>query len=275
MRAISSFERDVEKAKQDEEKFLPWNRSGARMYYLAGSTLLGQGRHAEAMPYLEKAIKAAKGWNGLELAIRKILIECYEKQIPSEADESSQTLASMLLDSYFNAEMSNSDLRRALEKFSSISGGGTIKWYRDCIYEADESLPFSFSLTFPAGTHAIAGDEVEASVLIKSNLDYAVHVNSVTLLSLAGQISVPSTDLLSATNANEGSNGGIIIQANADILLSTQIELPKDLSQIAVDETGNGGENEGVAGKGSFAKSARPRTAGLTAAGKCWLSSVD
>jgi hypothetical protein len=89
------------------------------------------------------------------------------------------------------------------------------------------------------------------------------------LLSLAGQISIPSTDLMSAKNANEGSGGGIIIQANTEIVLSTQIKLPKDLKQSAIDETGNGGETEGVAGKGSFSKSARPRTAGVTAAGKC------
>jgi hypothetical protein len=274
MRAINLFECDVEKARKDELQLLQWNRSGARMYYLVGSTLLGLERHAEAMPYLEKAAKFAKSWNGLELVIRQMLIECYEKHMPSQADESSNSLASMLLDSYFNAEMSNTDLRRALEKFSTFSGGGTIKWHRDCIYEADETLPFSFSLTFPSTTHATAGDAVEASVLIKSNLDYAVHVNSVTLLSLAGLISIPSTDLMSAKNANEGSGGGIIIQANTEILLSTQIKLPKDLKQIAIDESGNGGETEGVAGKGSFAKSARPRTAGITAAGKSSLASL-
>lgn len=268
LRSISLYERDVKKAQKDEFQVLPWNRSGARMHYLAGSTLLGLERHAEAMPYLEIAAKLSKGWNGLELVIRRMLIECYEKHMPSEAGESSHSLASLLLDSYFNAEMSNSDLRRALEKFSALSGGGTIQWYRNCMDEADATLPFSFALTFPSTTHATAGDGVKASVLIKSNLDYAVHVNSVTLLSLAGQISIPSMDLMSAHNANEGSDGGIIIQANTEILLSTQIKLPKDLEQIATDETGNGGEKEGVAGKGSFAKSARPRTGGITAAGK-------
>ena len=181
------------------------------MYYLMGGILLGLGRHADASSYLEKAVHFAKGWNGLELAIRRMLIECYEKQFPpdkTEGDvataESSQSLASMLLDSYFNAEMSNSSLRRALERFSSRRGSGTIKWYRECYDESDSSLPFSFSLTFPSRTHATAGDSVKASVLIKSNLDYAVHVNSVTLLSLAGQIMVPPNDLKSAKNAIQG-----------------------------------------------------------------------
>ena len=91
---------------------------------------------------------------------------------------------------------------------------------------------------------------------------------------MAGQILIPSTDLMSAKNANEGSKGGIIIQANTEILLSTQLKLPKDLNKIAVDETGNGGEAAGVAGKGSFAKSARPRTGGITAAGK-WSSIIE
>jgi tetratricopeptide (TPR) repeat protein len=267
LRSLSLLERDVEKAQKENADFVPWDRSSARLLYLAGGTLLGLERHAEAIPYLEKAAGLAKGWSGLELVIRRILIECYEKHIPSESDENSQTLASMLLDSYFNAEMSNKDLRLALEKFSSFSGGGTIKWYRDCFDEADAALPFSFALTFPSTTHAIAGDSVQASVLIKSNLDYAVHVNSVTLMSLAGEITVPSSDLLSARNANEGTGGGIIIQAKTEIMLSTNIKLPKDLDQIAVDEAGNGGEKQGVAGKGSFAKSARPRTGGITSAG--------
>jgi hypothetical protein len=243
------------------------------MYYLAGGILHGLGRDAEAIAYLEAAVNYSKGWNGLELVIRRMLIECYEKQIAENSlvgNDTSQTLASMILDSYFNAEMSNSNLRRALEKFGALTGssGRSIKWYRDCNDEADSSLPFSFALTFPFTTHATAGDAVEASVLIKSNLDYAVHINSVTLLTMAGQITVPPNDLLSAKNANEGSNGGIIVQANTEILISTKLELPKDLDLIAVDETGNGGEKEGVSGKGSFAKSARPRTAGITSAGK-------
>jgi tetratricopeptide (TPR) repeat protein len=256
-RAISLFERDLEKAKaKDDEEHVrerSWSRSGARMYYLAGGILSGLERHAEAIPYLQKAVNYSKGWNGLELVIRRMLIECYEKHIPTQsedaASESNQIVASMILDSYFNAEMSNSNLRKALEKFSTLRAG-EIKWYRDCLDEADSSLPFSFALTFPSATHATAGDAVKASVLIKSNLDYAVHINSVTLLSSAGKISIPSGDLLSAKNANEGSDGGIIIQAHTEILISTQLELPKDLNQIAIDETGNGGEKEGVAGKG-------------------------
>jgi tetratricopeptide (TPR) repeat protein len=257
-RAISLFERDMEKekAKDDEEhvRERSWSRCGARMYYLAGGILSGLERHAEAIPYLQKAVKYSKGWNGLELVIRRMLIECYEKHMPTQsedaASESSQIMASLILDSYFNAEMSNSNLRKALEKFSTLRAGETIKWYRDCLDEADSSLPFSFAMTFPSATHATAGDAVEASVLIKSNLDYAVHINSVTLLSLAGQIGIPSGDLLSAKNANEGTDGGIIIQAHTEILISTQLEVPKDLNQIAIDETGNGGEKEGVAGKG-------------------------
>ena len=272
------FERELEKAKTngDGSGFVEksWSRSGSRMYYLAGGILHGLNRHAEATPYLETAVKYSKSWRGLELVVRRMLIECYEKQLKEKSaagEATSQAIASMILDSYFNAEMSNSNLRRALENFGAVTGAtnGAIKWYRDCIDEADSSLPFSFALTFPSATHAVAGDGVKASVLIKSNLDYAVHVNSVTLLSLAGQITLPPNDLLSAKNANEGSDGGIIIQANTEILLSTQIGLPRDLNAIAIDERGNGGQKEGTAGKGSFSKSARPRTAGITSAGEC------
>jgi hypothetical protein len=266
-RAISLFERDVQKGNSTEQG-LSWNRSAARLHYLAGSTLLGMERHQEAIPYLDKAATFCKGWTGLEVPVRRMLIKCYEKHIPSQVDGNSQNLASMLLDSYFNVQMSNADLRRALGKFSTLSGGGSVKWYRDCSDEADATLPFSFFLSFPSITHAFAGDKVRASLLVKSNLDYAVHVDSVTLLSLAGPVQIPSDDLLSAKNADEGSGGGIIIQSNSEIVLSTEIQLPKDLNQIAIDETGNGGEKEGTAGKGSFSRSARPRTGGITAGGK-------
>lgn len=245
------------------------SRTGARLYYLAGGIQLGMGQHKDAASHLTKSAKLARGWHELELAVRRMLIECYEKHIPasSESSESSQALASMILDSYFNAQMSSGDLRKALGHFASIAGGESLKWYHSSDDEEDLSLPVSFAVSFPEKTHATAGDTVKASVLIKSNLDYAVHVNSAVLLSLAGELPIPPNDLLSATNASEGSDGGIIIQAKTVIIVNTDVELPKDVSMIETDESGNGGELQGIAGKGSFAKSARPRSAGITAAG--------
>lgn len=274
LKAISLFKELIEKEKSVEGKDPTeierlFNRSAARMHYLAGGILLGQQKHKEAISHLEKTVKYSVGWNGLELVARRMLIECYEKYVPTQdevTDEHSKTIASMILDSYFNAEMSSKSLRRALNNFSSLTGGGVIKWHHECIDEIATSHPFSFAITFPGSTHAITGDTIPASVMIKSNLDYAVHVNSVTLLSMAGNITVPSNALRSAEHANEGSDGGIIIQANTSILLSTQIDIPNSLESIATDESGNGGEKEGVAGKGSFATSARPRSAGITSA---------
>mmetsp|Transcript_28655 Transcript_28655/g.43736 ORF Transcript_28655/g.43736 Transcript_28655/m.43736 type:complete len:1599 (+) Transcript_28655:220-5016(+) len=263
-RAISRFEAELENPDQINESF---HRSGARMYYLIGGILLGKKEHQEAIVHLERAVKYAQGWKGLELATRRMLIECYEKRLASQTsttDEQNATIASMILDSFFNANMSSTNLRRALRSFSTLASDGLIKWHRECIDESNSSLPFSFAVTFPGTTHGTVGETATASVMIKSNLDYAVHVNSVTLLSMAGKVEVPSNSLLSAQNANEGKNGGIIMQGKSSILFNTQIEVPKDLANIASDEGGNGGEKEGIAGKGSFAKSARPRTAGLT-----------
>lgn len=280
LRAISLFENELEHEKrgfyaEDPFREQSSSRAGARLYYLAGGILLGMSRHEEAAAQLAKAAKYAHGWRELELAIRRMLIECYGKHMPSPSDasESSQTLASMILDSYFNAKMSSRDLRRALGHFASVSGGESLKWYHSSTNEEDSSLPFSFAITFPGTTHATAGEPVKASVLIKSNLDYAVHVNSVVLLSLAGELSIPANDLLSAQNASEGSEGSIIIQAKTEIILSTEVKLPRDLSIIASNESGNGGEVQGVAGKGSFAVSARPRSAGVTSAGGARLVS--
>jgi hypothetical protein len=282
LRAISLFESELEREKRGfyaEDSFSESSssRTGARLYYLAGGILLGMGRHEEAVGKLSKAAKYSHGWQQLELAVRRMLIECYEKHIPSHSDtnESSDTLASMILDSYFNAEMSSTELRQALGHFLSISGGESLKWFHDAVDDEDDSLPFSFAVSFPGKTHATAGDSVQASVLIRSNLDYAVHVKSAVLLSLAGQLHIPMNDLLSATNASECSEDGIIIQAKTAIIVSTEVELPKDLSIIASDDSGNGGEEQGIAGKGSFAKSARPRSAGITAAGGARLVSEE
>lgn len=261
-RAISLLQRQV-----NSNSNLTWKRSAARLEYLAGGTLLGLGRHEEAITHLTTAATLCKGWTGLEVTIRRLLIKCYEQHIPSQGDDDKQ-LASALLDTYFNAQMSKSDLRKALVRYSELSGGGSVEWYRDCKDEADSTLPFSFFLSFPSITHAFAGDKVKAKLMLKSNLDYAVQVDSVTLKSLAGSLSIPSTDLQCAKNADQGSDGGIIMQAKAEILLTTEIQLPKDINDIAIDETGNGGEKEGLAGKGSFSKSARPRTGGITSGGK-------
>jgi hypothetical protein len=274
-RAISKFEKDLEQsrlvAESEETMIESFHRSGARIYYLAGGILFGKKRDQDAIVLLEKAVRYAQGWKSLELVIRRMLIECYEKHLPSQSsttEEQGSTIASMILDSYFNSKMSSRNLRRALDNFSSLCGNKVMKWRRECINESDASLPFSFAVTFPGTTHATTGDVANACVMVKSNLDYAVHINSVTLLSMAGEIEVPSNSLLRAQNANEGNQGGIIVQANTAILFSTQLQIPRSLDEIATDESGNGGEKQGTAGKGSFAKSARPRTAGVTSAGK-------
>lgn len=265
-RAVALLQRQI-----NANSNLTWKRSAARLEYLAGSTLLGLGRHEEAISHLTTAATLCKGWNGLEVTIRRMLIKCYEQHIPSQGGDEKK-LASALLDTYFNAQMTKTDLRKALVRYSELSGGGSVEWYRDCTDEADSTLPFSFFLSFPSITHAFAGDKVKASLMLKSNLDYAVQVDSVTLKSFAGSVPISSTDLQRAKNADQGSNGGIIMQAKAEILLSTEIQLPKDINDIAVDESGNGGEKEGSAGKGSFSKSARPRTGGITSGGKSWMS---
>jgi tetratricopeptide (TPR) repeat protein len=266
-RAISFHERDIEKREKEGGDILSWSRSGARSYYLAGGTLLGLERYAEAASFLEKAVKLAKGWKGLELTIRRMLVLCYKKHIPPDIAAE----PALLLDSYFNAEISSQDLGLTIKDFPSTTETGTIKWHCECFDEEDGSLPFSYALTFPSRTHATAGDSIEACLRIRSNIDYAVHVTSVTLLTLAGKISLPSSDLLSAKNADEGHGGGIIIQAKTTIWLSTSIKLPKSLNEIANDESGNGGQKKEVPGKGSFSKSARPRTGGVTSAGKSLL----
>jgi hypothetical protein len=255
---------------EDESTERTSSRTGARLYYIAGGILLGMGKYKDAGTHLMKASQFCRGWRDLELPVRRLLIECYEHFIPSHSDTSndnSENIVSTILYSYFNAELSSQNLRKALSHLSSISGGKSLKWYLETYDEEDTSLPFSCAVSFPGKTQARSGDIVAASVVVKSNLNYAVYVNAVAIGTLAGKLVIPTNDLLSATNASDGSDGGIIIQANSSIIISTKVQLPKDLSAIAFDESGNGGELLGVAGKGSFAKIAKPRSAGITAAG--------
>ena len=283
LKALALFHAHVEKEKKvegvvPEEIESQFKRSAARMHYLTGGILLGQKKYKDAIVHLEITIKYSTGWNGLALAVRRMLIECYEKYVPMQVEtpeEKTQTIATMILDSFFNAKMSSQSLRRALNNFASLNEGGVIKWHHEYIDELASSLPFSFAVTFPDSTHAITGDTVTASVMIKSNVDYSVHVKSVTLLSMAGDIAVPENALRLAQNSNESSEGGIIIEAKTSILLLTQIDIPRSLDRIATDESGNGGEKEGVAGKGSLATSARPRTAGMTSAAGARLISEN
>lgn len=275
-RAISRFEAEagaiLKDKGEDDVSAMYYYRRGVRMYYLAGGILLGQSQYEEAIGFLEKAVKYAAGWSGQELAIRRMLIEAYEKHLPTQKSptpDQSNIIASMILDSRFNAAMPARNLRKALNNFSSLSDGDMLRYSLDCMDELDSSLPFAFAVTFPKSTHATAGDSVAASVIVRSNLDYAVHINSITLLSMAGDVPLSPNVLMSAENASEGNDGGIIIQGKKSIFMTIQIDLPKDLDDIATDESGNGGEKLGVAGKGSFSKSARPRTAGITSAGTC------
>jgi hypothetical protein len=282
LRAVTLFERDLIDDKRgfyadDESSEKTSSRIGARLYYLTGGVLLGLGRFKDAAGHLSKAYWACRGWQSLELAVRQLLIECYDHYLPTQSDDvtkSSENIVSMILDSYFNAELSSEKLRMALDHFSSINGGNTLLWYHETFDEEDTGLPFTFAVSFPWKTHATSGDTVAASVVIKSNLAYAVHVNSVTLGTLAGKLFIPSHDLLSAANASEGSDGGVIIQAKSAITISTKVVLPKDLSAIAFDESGNGGEALGVAGKGSFARIAKPRSAGITSAGLYFVANT-
>lgn len=266
-RAISFYERDTEKMEKTNPESIAWNRSGARMYYLTSGTLLSLERHAEAATFLQKAVMLVKGWKGLETTIRRMIVECYKKYNPGNSFLENQAITSLLLDSYFNIGMPINDLQLILEKIASTSNAKTLKWYQSCFDGTELCLPFSFTLTFPHATHSTAGDRVRCNLVIKSNLDYAVNINAVTMKSLAGEISIPSADLSAAKNVQKGMTEGVVVEANTTISILTFIHIPKNIMEIALEEPDAGKEKDGSSPRG-FLKSARPRTGGMTAAGK-------
>ena len=167
----------------------------------------------------------------------------------------------MVMDAYFYSKMSPVHLGRALGSCSNVVKTPNIQWSCECFDEFDSRLPFSFSITFPTMTHATAGDTVTASVVIRSNLDYTISLESITLLSMIGDVKIPQGDY------SVGAGAPFVLLSRRELSFTTSITLPKNLDEIMVDEGGD------TKGKNSYTKSARPRTAAITSAGKRTLCS--
>ena len=225
LHAIELFEQEskvlteeLESAESEADKpFLP---SGSRMYYMAGGVLLGMKRYQDAIPYLEKALNVCTKWEGLELSIKKMLVECYSNYMsPPSSDSPDEGKDSKMLETLFHSGLPLSEIQPVLEKYRHLRGTDDLRWNVESTDDSDMSLPFSFSVTFPACTHATAGDTVTAIVTIKSNLQYPVHIKAVSLKSAAGKILVPLENLLNAQNAEKWNDGGIISVANVGSLV--------------------------------------------------------
>lgn len=229
------------------------------MYYLAGAILLRTKRYQDAISYLEKAASSCTKWDGLELSIRQMLVECFRHCIPPPTvDMPSDGVDTKMLTTLFQSGLSLSEIGPVLDSYYKARGSDSLKWNVECFDESDMSLPFLFSVTFPASTHATAGDTITAVVNIMSNLEYPVYVENLTLKSATGKIAVPPSNLSNAQNAGKGPSEGVILSPGTALLFSTDIVLPRDLDRIAPSEESSG----------NATVSARPRTAGITSAGK-------
>jgi hypothetical protein len=267
VRAIELFEQEVDNnAKKDseneEEGKRPFLPSGARLYYMRGGILLRMHCYQDAVLHLKKAARHCTQWDELQGSIRQMLVACYDKCMPPQDGEAD---SSDMLDTLFHSGLDLQDLRRVLDSYSSRRENDALKWHVECQGESDTLSPFSFSVAFPGGTHATAGDTVTASIAIKSNLNYSAHVKSVTLSSVSGQITVPSSDLAMSKNADKGIEGGIIVHPKTVVRVSTAFCLPRDFDKIASGESGSSSDKDG---KGNSVATARPRTSGICSGGE-------
>ena len=281
---------------------IPWSRSGTRLHYLAGGILVGLNRYSEAVPHLEQAVDLCTGWDDLQSTIRRLLIKCYDKQ-PNliygnsckEEEEKEKTMTSspspavdgninnnhrraartsFLLDTYLNANIHDSKvLVRSLIDLAKLNHhDGCMRWYHDCTDETDPTLPFSFTVTFPCSTHAMAGDKVMANVWLRSNMYFDVIIHELSFVTFFGPISVPTdVDLSRSTTAAAKFNGthsqeqsprnvgGIIIRSKEVINFTTNFIIPANWNQTPVDGRTMVGSTI------SFAKNPRPRTSGISA----------
>ena len=295
LRGISLYEKEQEKLEK-AQTLIQWSRSGTRLYYLAGGALLGLNRHSEAVPYLEKAVKLCKDWIYMQSLVRRLLVECHEQRdggdivgpIPDD-DGSRRTRTSFLLDSYFNARLTSDELAIALEKAIGIIGvdvggdGGDdrfLQWHCDFIDDkiaGSSTAPFSFSLTFPTCTHGMPGGKVEASIWIKSNMQYTVSINRISMITVLGPLFVPSKDFPSDVNPTDDPSGTITIQPNETVEFKTELILPAYAQNPADGGSDQSGEPKRSTGNGSGPKNttSRLRSGGFTAAGGSQYSYLD
>jgi hypothetical protein len=257
-RAISFHENS------DGGELTTMKRTGARLYYLTGGILLGRKQYAEATSYLEKAAILARGWSDLESKIRFSLVKSYESHIPKVEPEQRPRLSSLLLGSYFKTGMPVPELQSMISRFACSMNADKVLWSEEAFDEDQDTPPITFVLTFPATTHARAGDTVKAMLVIKSNLDYDIEIDTVELFTSGGKIALQSSDLRRCIHEGSSEVSKCLLKARLTLSIATSIELPKEI-KIAVDDSA-----------GQFKhKVARPRTAGLTAAGKEIIANID
>lgn len=230
-------------------------RSGARLYYLAGGILLGKKEYKEAASYLESAILLAADWEDLECKIRRLLLQCYEFYIPTVEPEQQSRLATILLAAYFKSDMTRESLQIALKKFSSSVHQERIAWAEETHGDDQQSLPISFTVTFPSTTHVRIGENVVVNVLIRSNFKHDIEIEDVDLLTSAGIQNVHSDRRHNCLDGDSADK--LLLKAKNFIWFTASFKLPKDLNSIIVDESQQGLSKQ---------KIARPQSAGMTAA---------
>ena len=135
----------------------------------------------------------------------------------------------------------------------------------------DVSSPLTFSLTFPrsknnssGGTkQSTEGDVVEACLEVRSNLRVPIHARSITVVTSVGCVDVPGLKDL----CEEGGGGkGVCLLPGKDAIFFVPIVLPSQLASMAR----SGGITTGT----TAPRNMKPKTSGLTRAGKIWIWSV-
>ena len=156
LRAIELFEQEskakiAESESTEDEAEKPFLPSGAKMYYLAGGILVQMKRYHAAIPYLEKAASSCKKWDGLEISIRQMLVVCFRHHMPPPPGDIPNDIAdSTMLITLFQSGLSLSEIRPVLDSYRKARGSDSLKWNVECTDDSDMSLPFLFSVTFPA-----------------------------------------------------------------------------------------------------------------------------
>jgi len=231
--------------------------SSARLHYLAGRLLLGQGSPKEALSYLKLADALTKKWPSLNVAVQRTLVACVDHcrrdGIMSERPSSKDASIEMLLRpdmckllSTFEKSLAQRDVWEVGYAPRTLTASKEVIWTDDERGEAKP--PFEFTVSFSQSTHAIASSEVLACVSIESGLDFPVFVSSIQLMTTSGLYDVTNLGQCldkSTLQSNDGRENlksrtmysprqGVLFHPKDVVFFLTELTLPSDLSSIAL-----------------------------------------
>ena len=250
LKTIAIFEKtalEIRTLSETQPMVFP-NRSCARLYFIAGGLLLDMEQYSDAKKHLSKALEQCSGWSGLEYSIMRGIKKCEDNLAASDDDSSINTL--MLLNPSIHQLMPPIKKQNVFNSIFHPRSHADKDQITSVSFPRQryDTLPFTFVLTFPKSTHAIAGDIVLGCLSLQSNLPLSVSVNKIQIQTTVGLIDI------------DDEQTKVCFAPNEIKYFPAQIPLPFDL--VSADES-----STNAPGGRPQKTTTKIRTSGLTQGG--------